>query len=155
MVTLPGRPRRLDGVPYDAPGPVFHCRIGSFDRSPSLCAGATPEIVISALRFYHSRNVAVLTYCLMPDHLHVLASLVEGGRSLSRWVADFKRWTTREAKKLRGAKLRWQPGFYEHVVRRNEDVTELARYILANPVRAGLTDDWRAYRWSGSLAWEL
>jgi len=32
----------------------------------------------------------------------------------------------------------WQDGFHDHALRREEDLKEVARYIIANPVRAGL-----------------
>jgi len=32
----------------------------------------------------------------------------------------------------------WQRGFHDHAVRREEDLQALARYVVANPVRAGL-----------------
>ncbi|MGB7814803.1 MAG: hypothetical protein WBL28_00460 [Methylotenera sp.] len=32
----------------------------------------------------------------------------------------------------------WQPGFYDHAIRKDEDIVAIARYIIANPIRAGL-----------------
>lgn len=32
----------------------------------------------------------------------------------------------------------WQPGFHDHAVRREESLEAIARYIVANPLRAGL-----------------
>jgi putative transposase len=32
----------------------------------------------------------------------------------------------------------WQSGFYDHAVRRDEDLVRLTRYVIANPLRAGL-----------------
>ena len=40
------------------------------------------------------------------------------------------------AKKLGGAL--WQCGFHDHALRREEDLLGVARYVVANPVRAGL-----------------
>lgn len=34
----------------------------------------------------------------------------------------------------------WQAGFHDHAVRREEDLAGIARYIVANPLRAGLVD---------------
>ena len=33
----------------------------------------------------------------------------------------------------------WQRGYHDHAVRREEDIKSLARYVIANPVRAGLS----------------
>jgi putative transposase len=105
--------------------------------------------VVEALRFRHDRSARILTYCIMPDHIHLLLSLLHRGRSLSAWVGDLKRWMGRELT------IHWQPGFYEHIVRKQEDVHAIANYILANPVRAGLAESWRKYGLCGSFAWEL
>jgi len=32
----------------------------------------------------------------------------------------------------------WQGGYHDHAVRKEEDLQHLARYIVANPLRAGL-----------------
>jgi len=45
----------------------------------------------------------------------------------------------------------WQKGYYEHVVRDDETTLEIARYVLANPVRGGLVMEPRDYPFSGSL----
>lgn len=35
----------------------------------------------------------------------------------------------------------WQPGFHDRAIRRQQDVRKAARYIVANPLRAGLVTD--------------
>jgi hypothetical protein len=44
----------------------------------------------------------------------------------------------------------WQRGYYDHVLRQDEDLHRVAAYIVANPVRAGICPDALAYRFSGS-----
>jgi hypothetical protein len=39
----------------------------------------------------------------------------------------------------------WQKGFYDRALRSDEDVAAVARYIVANPLRAGLVDSVREY----------
>ncbi|MNE68641.1 hypothetical protein D3C80_1643130 [compost metagenome] len=34
----------------------------------------------------------------------------------------------------------WQKGFHDHALRREEDVKAVARYVVANPLRAGLVE---------------
>ena len=68
----------------------------------------------------------------MPDHLHWLMALGEGA-TLPVVVRAVKAVT---AKRLGGAL--WQRGYHDHALRREEDLLEVARYVVANPVRAGL-----------------
>jgi putative transposase len=42
----------------------------------------------------------------------------------------------------------WQRGFYDHVLRKEEDTRAVAEYIINNPVRAGLVKTWRDYPFS-------
>jgi len=46
--------------------------------------------------------------------------------------------------------LQTAAAYYDHVLRDEEDGMAVAHYIIANPVRAGLCDDVRAYPYSGS-----
>jgi tRNA U34 5-methylaminomethyl-2-thiouridine-forming methyltransferase MnmC len=49
----------------------------------------------------------------------------------------------------------WQDGFYDHVLRREEDSPAIAAYIVANPVRAGLVKSVTEYSYSGSSLYSL
>ena len=35
----------------------------------------------------------------------------------------------------------WQKGFHDHAIRKDEDIKAVARYIIANPLRAGLVEN--------------
>ena len=39
----------------------------------------------------------------------------------------------------------WQAGYHDHALRSDEDVREVALYVIANPRRAGLVDRFRDY----------
>ena len=47
----------------------------------------------------------------------------------------------------------WQKGYFEHVLRDDEAMSDAAKYILANPVRGGLCTEPRDYPFEGSLVW--
>ena len=46
--------------------------------------------------------------------------------------------------RLCGASL-WQRGYHDHAVRKEENIREIARYIVANPLRAGLVRSLKDY----------
>jgi len=52
-------------------------------------------------------------------------------------------------------KMRWQKDFYDHVLRKNEDMVAQIKYILDNPVRRGLVSSWDEYPFSGSIGCNL
>jgi len=74
----------------------------------------------------------------MPDHLHWLVQLKALG-SLARSVNNVKAHSAWRINSRYGRKGRvWKKGFYDRAMRRDEDVVATARYIIANPVRAGI-----------------
>ncbi|MGJ7550864.1 REP-associated tyrosine transposase [Pseudomonas alloputida] len=78
-----------------------------------------------------------LAWVLMPDHLHWLIELNDVG--LSDLMCAFKSRSSCALYRA-GADRRqiWQSSFHDRALRREEDVKAVARYIIANPVRAGL-----------------
>jgi putative transposase len=88
-------------------------------------------------------------YCFMPDHVHLLLGGEEGS-DLIKMVKQFKQLTGYSFKKETGERL-WQKSYYDHILRKEEDVVKIVRYILENPVRKGLTKHPEEYQFSGSL----
>lgn len=78
------------------------------------------------------RLTTTWAYVVMPDHCHWLLSLES--RSLSSVVGRVK---ARCAKAIAQGPL-WQPGFHDHAARQEDDLQTMARYLVANPLRAGL-----------------
>ena len=89
-------------------------------------------------------NATTLSYVVMPDHIHWLVQL-DGGDSLSSCVQKMKSVATKKLRQLGVAGEVWQAGFHDRAVRRDEDVIAIARYIVANPLRADLVDSVRDY----------
>jgi putative transposase len=102
------------------------------------------------LRTASRHHFAVLAYTFMPDHLHILVEGTVEDADLRRFASLFRRRTTLATKRTSPDGL-WQSGYYERVLRRDEDVLEVTHYILANPVRAGIVGDPLAYAFSWSL----
>lgn len=78
-------------------------------------------------------------FVVMPDYVHWLFSL-SGEKSLSAVVGAVKRHSARKINLRNGDNgwQIWQRGFHDHALRRDEEVVRVARYIVANPLRAGL-----------------
>ena len=75
----------------------------------------------------------------MPDHLHWL--LVLENENLSELIRLFKGVSSQLLNmKLQRQGTFWQRGFYDHEIRKEEDLRTAARYIVGNPLRAGLVE---------------
>ena len=94
----------------------------------------------------HSRTAGFTTlgWVLMPDHFHWLVQMHE--MDLSNNVRQLKSKSSRRINAIRGVQAPvWQKGFHDHALRKDEDIKHVARYLVANPLRAGLAQsvrDW-------------
>src|SRR5262245_9001549 len=103
-----------------------------------------------------SKDFAVPAYCFMPDHLHLLVEGLSPDADLRAFVRILKQRTSFTWKRLTKTDVElWQRGYYDHVLRKDEDTHVVARYILGNPVRAGLVEIPAAYAFSGSFTLDL
>jgi REP element-mobilizing transposase RayT len=95
------------------------------------------------------RQTLLFAWCIMPNHLHLLLQ----DTNIIDFVRLLKGKLTAEARRLETGLALWQRSFYDHALRKEESLGDVARYIWNNPVRAGIVDRASAYSWSGSLVW--
>ena len=82
----------------------------------------------------------LLCWVLMPDHWHGLIKL-GGMDSLPTLINRIKGSTARSINSARGRSGHvWSKGFHDHALRADEALISAARYIIRNPVRAGLVE---------------
>ena len=93
-------------------------------------------------------------YCFMPDHLHLLLRGTSFEAHAWAAMASFKQrsgfWIAANR-----PELSWQKDYWDHIVRRDEDVRAQIRYIADNPVRRGLATEWDEYRFTGSIGHDV
>jgi REP-associated tyrosine transposase len=112
-------------------------------------AGCVALVRDQLLRTAGENMAEVIAYCFMPDHLHVL---VEGRAPRSDLIVcatAFRQRSGYSYKRLCGTRL-WQEGYFDRVLRDEENTIDVVRNMLANPMRAGLCADPRLYPFSGS-----
>lgn len=97
--------------------------------------------VVEEMRALHNEGVVdSFAWVVMPDHVHWLFQL-GAGADLSLAMKRFKaRSAQRVNHYLRRQGTLWQKAFYDHALRQDEDIQGIARYIVANPLRAGLVE---------------
>ena len=97
------------------------------------------------------RGVEIWAYCLMPNHVHLVA-VPETEESLRQAIAEAHRRYTRMINFREGWRgYLWQ-GRFSSFPMDDEYLYRAARYIEMNPVRAGLVDRADDYRWSSAAA---
>ena len=146
------RPHRLPRETYQGMGTVFF----SFNiarRQPVLKATVAQQCMAALERVlpqYHARGDA---FCFMPDHAHVLATGMLECSDVWQAIVELK-WQTGRWFYERRLGFSWQRGFDARILQPDSSVDAVCEYILNNPVRLGLVEDWRVYPYSGRIEWE-
>ena len=132
---------------------AYSVTIAVAGRQPAFgAAGAVGQCLEALSSASEASGFEVLAYCFMPDHVHLLVQSTSPG-FLPDFVKRFKQATGFAYRRRHGRAL-WQKSYYDHVLRGEESVADVARYIFGNPVRAGLVAEAKDYPFSGSLVWE-
>ena len=142
--------QRLDLELYQSTGYITFITICAYTNLRPFTNPKLNQIIIDILQSEQARYpCAIYTYCLMPDHLHYLISPSRDGNSVIDFTNQFKGKSTNLSWKFGWHGKLWQPRFYDHIVRAEEDLRAIAEYILANPVRKGLVPSVDEWPWSG------
>jgi len=123
-----------------------YSQVGNFYILTAVVNGRDPvfrdwrvgRLVVEQLRSAEQSGwVRSMAWVVMPDHLHWLIELRD--ESLSKLMCRVKSRSSNSVKHALGYEGRlWQRGYYDRALRRDEDLQKAARYIIANPLRAGL-----------------
>ena len=113
--------------------------ICSYNKEPIFNDVANARLISRMLfDFSAENNLMTICYVVMPDHLHWIFQL-KGVEELSRLVGKFKSITTFQYNRLNNCNgAIWQGNFYDHSIINDDDLINQARYVVANPLRAGL-----------------
>jgi REP element-mobilizing transposase RayT len=120
---------------------------GGLCAAPHVALTGIGQIVEESIEKIHILNpgVDVDIYSIMPDHLHLVLNLTgrHGGRPLQEIIGRFKSYTDhyyRTHSPAFGPKL-WQRGYYDHIIRNNDDLEPSRQYIQNNPLSWILNKD--------------
>jgi putative transposase len=105
-------------------------------------------VVATLLKSCERHEFRVIAYCVMPDHIHALVLGENDGSNLKKMMRLFKQTSSFQFHAETG-ELLWRISYHDRVLRGEEAVEDIARYIWANPLRAGLVSDFRSYPYSG------
>lgn len=148
---MPRPPR----VQYE--GALYHVTSRGNERTDIFVHDADRELLLAILADVVDRLEWIChAYCLMTNHYHLVvqtpqANLWQGMHMLnSRYVKAFQRCHGREGHLL---ERRYRPVLVE----RQEHLLGVARYVVLNPVRAGICEraedwPWSSYRATAGLA---
>lgn len=119
-------------------GQVYLLTAVTLDRARPFHDWRTGRLLVDELRAVHLEGlVTSKAWVLMPDHLHWLVEL--NGLTLEQLMRRVKSRSAYTVNQHLGRSGRlWQKNFHDRAIRREQDLKSVARYIIANPLRAGL-----------------
>ena len=106
-------------------------------RLPEASYRGRARVVLSPLLHTATEErIALLAYCVMPDHVHVLTQGLDAEASARTFVTRWKHATACAA--WQGVRGRlWQRSYYDRVLRPWDETLTAVRYIIANPAGPG------------------
>ncbi|HEY8665264.1 MAG TPA: helicase C-terminal domain-containing protein [Tepidisphaeraceae bacterium] len=102
------------------------------------------QVVSEQLAHFNGERYRLLAWCIMPNHVHVVLQ-PRPGFELPQIMHAIKSYTANRANKLlnrRGAF--WQPEYFDHLIRDEEDLRHAVQYAWLNAENSGMRDwQWR------------
>jgi REP element-mobilizing transposase RayT len=117
------------------------------------------QITINEIKNMEGIQYKLIACCIMPNHVHMLIKALtidsgkHSGKSAKYPVTDtlrlIKGRTAREANlELGRTGSFWQHESYDHFIRDEKELKRTILYILNNPVKAGLVEEWRNWKFT-------
>ncbi len=114
-----------------------------------LSNSAVAYICRNTLHYPDGKEYELICYCIMPNHIHLVFELIEGNKGISKIMQSIKGISARKSNLfLNKSEIFWQDESYDRLVRDDKELYFIIRYVLMNPVNAGLTDEW--HNWKGT-----
>ena len=144
------------------PGGTFFLTVVAYDRRPMLTTDAGRSFLRQAIEAVRRRHpFTLVATVLLPDHGHLVIQLPSGDHRYSLRMKQIKaefsdHWLAAghpeaevtDSQCERGERGIWQPRFWEHTVRDEDDLERCADYIHWNPRKHGLVERVVDWPWS-------
>lgn len=147
-------PRLKNKEIYSTSGTIAHIILGTDKKRPYFkyheYAKAFTDYVIKTTE---EKNNRLYAYCVMPDHIHILIESSENC-SITEYTRLVKGRLSVHCRNA-GWDVKLQRSFYDHLLRKEEDIEVISKYIIGNPVRAGLSTSYGSYPFAGSLVFNI
>ena len=128
----------------------------ALDRGHGACFLANPPVarmVCDALRRFDGERYRLHAWCVMPNHVHVVATPL-AGYTLSSILHGWKSFTANRANRHLGRRGRfWMQEYFDRAIRDERHFRAAVEYVEHNPVKAGLCEAPKDWRWSSRRTW--
>ena len=107
-------------------------------------------IVSDSLHRRDGQVYDLLAFCIMPNHVHAVFTPLEKPdatyHSLTEILHSLKRNSAKQANIVQERTGPfWQDESYDHFIRDDTELDRIIKYVLHNPVKAGLVSEWTTW----------
>ena len=121
----------------------------TYEGMKYLSIAEVAEIVRQTIHYEDGKDIKVICYCIMPNHVHLVFELLKNNRGISKIMQSIKRVSARRSNEFlkREGKF-WQDESFDRWVRNDKELFNIINYVLENPVRAGLVKIWEDWKYT-------
>ena len=105
------------------------------------------QVIKNTLHYPDRKDYFLICYCIMPNHVHLVFKLLKQNKGISKIMQSIKRISALKCNKLLNKRGKfWQDESFDRLVRDDVELYHTINYVLNNPVKAGLVDDWTKWK---------
>ena len=122
------------------------------------------KIVYDSIMFRDKKEYDLHCFCIMPNHVHMVFEIGDenvgriadstprngvSGYRVTKILQDMKKYAAKESNKIlnRSGQF-WHNESYDHVIRNSIEFGNIVNYVIQNPVKAGLVDNYKKWKWT-------
>ena len=112
------------------------------------------KIVAEALHYWDEKRIDLMSYCIMPNHVHLVFRLFAEGEGdkrayLSEIMHSIKSFSAKKCNEVlkRNGNF-WMDESYDRIVRDRNELFNVISYVLDNPIKAGLCEERKDWQWN-------
>jgi len=126
------------------------------DSGAGSCSLRLAQIAVSVaetLLLFDEKKYRLFAWCVMPNHVHAIVRVFPT-YTLAEVLHSWKSYTAKEANRILSTHgTFWQREYYDHLLRDDAEFERAVKYVVENPVKAGLNDwEWVWVRGQGARA---
>jgi len=105
------------------------------------------NIIKETIYYPEGKDYSLICYCIMPNHVHLVFTLLNLNKGISKIMQSIKRISARDCNKLLNKKgTFWHSESFDRLVRDDTELYNIINYVINNPVKAGLVDNWKKWK---------
>ena len=119
-------------------------------RGARPLAGAVAALVEATLLHFDGQRYRLLSWCVMPNHVHVVFEQIEGW-TLAGTIKSWKSYSATQINRATGRSgAFWARDYFDRFMRNETHLATTIAYVENNPVKAGLCARPEAWRYGSA-----